>query len=133
MLISSFSTSWITARSFPSASLLLNVIHVSNDLGGDIRLRKIRGQDLDTGEAATVRLLDAGRGVIGYPLEFCVRFDVGHPHFPTVAAGVFHAWYGTRLGKDVHTVEVETNGAVTNANYLKPLQTRLRQAYHLDY
>ena len=45
---------------------------------GDVTLRKIRGSNLDTGEAATVRLLQAGRGVIGYPLEFCARFDVGH-------------------------------------------------------
>jgi len=103
------------------------------DLGGDIRLRKIRGQDLDTGEAATVRLLDAGRGVIGYPLEFCASFDVGHPHFPTVAAGVFHAWYGTRLEKDIDAVSQETSGGVTDANYLNPLRARLRQAYSLDY
>jgi glycosyltransferase involved in cell wall biosynthesis len=103
------------------------------DLGGDITLRKVRGEDLDTGEAATVRLLDAGLGVIGYPLELCQRFAVGHPHFPTVAAGVFHAWYGTRLGKDIRTVGRETNGSVTDANYLEPLQARLRQVYCLDY
>jgi glycosyltransferase involved in cell wall biosynthesis len=104
-----------------------------DDLGGNITLRKIRGQDLDTGEAATVRLLDAGLGVIGYPIEFCARFAVGHPHFPTVTAGVFHAWYGTRLRKDVSTVDRETNGAVTSKNYLDPLQARLRQSYVLDY
>lgn len=103
------------------------------DLGGNITLRKVRGQDLDTGEAATVRLLDAGLGVIGYPLEFCAAFAVGHPHFPTVTAGVFHAWYGTRLGKDARTVGEETDGAVTDANYLEPLQARLRQSYGLDY
>jgi glycosyltransferase involved in cell wall biosynthesis len=103
------------------------------DLGGNITLRKIRGQDLDTGEAATVRLLDVGLSVIGYPIEFCARFAVGHPHFPTVAAGVFHAWYGTRLRKDVSTVGRETKGAVTSKNYLDPLQARLRQAYLLDY
>jgi len=103
------------------------------DLGRDIRLQKVRGQDLDTGETATVRLLDAGRGVIGYPIEFCERFDVGHPHFPTVAAGVFHAWYGTRLGKEIDAVTQETNNAVTVANYLNPLRARLRQAYSLGY
>src|SRR3954467_3418948 len=41
------------------------------DLGKEVTLKKRRDQDLDTGEAATVRLLDAGRGVIGYPLEQC--------------------------------------------------------------
>ena len=103
------------------------------DLGREITLQKIRGTDLDTGEVATIRLLDAGAGVIGYPLERCERFAVGHPHFPTVAAGVFHAWYGTRLTKEGRTVQEETSGAVSEASYLGPLQARLRQAYHLDY
>jgi glycosyltransferase involved in cell wall biosynthesis len=103
------------------------------DLGGNVILRKTRGLDLDTGEAATVRLLDNGFEVIGYPIEFCRRFDVGHPHFPTETAGVFHAWYGTRLGKDRQTVGEETSGAVTDRSYLEPLQTRLRQFYQLDY
>ena len=102
------------------------------DVGGNITLRKVR-QDLDTGEAATIRLLDAGLGVIGYPLQFCDAFAVGHPHFPTVTASVFHAWYGTRLGKEAPLVNRETNGAVTDTNYLYPLQARLRQAYKLDY
>lgn len=104
-----------------------------SDLGENITLRKVRGQDLDTGEAATIRILDAGLGVIGYPLEFCVPLAVGHPHFPTITAGVFHAWYGTRLRKDARTVGEETNGAVTDANYLHPLQARLREAYRLEY
>lgn len=104
-----------------------------SDLRENIRLTKVRGQDLDTGEAATVRVLNAGLGVIGYPLDFCERFNVGHPHFPTVSAGVFHAWYGTRLRKDNRTVGEETGGTVTDANYLEPLQARLRTAYSLDY
>jgi glycosyltransferase involved in cell wall biosynthesis len=104
-----------------------------SDLGQNIALRKVRGQDLDTGEAATIRLLHAGLGVIGYPLEFCASFGVGHPHFPTVTAGVFHAWYGTRLAKEMRTVREETAGAVSDVNYLKPLQARLRQVYHLEY
>ena len=103
------------------------------DLGQSIVLRKVRGQDLDTGELATVRLLDRGFGVIGYPLEFCTAFAVGHPHFPTITAGVFHAWYGTRLYKEARTVGQETNDSVTFANYLEPLQARLREAYHLAY
>ncbi len=103
------------------------------DLGNSVTLQKPRGTDLDTGELATVRQLDAGLGVIGYPLELCERFAVGHPHFPTVSAGVFHAWYGTRLLKDTRTVGEETSGAVNKTNYLEPLQARLREAYRLDY
>ena len=103
------------------------------DVGKDVTLRKGRREDLDTGEASTVRLLGAEFGVIGYPLEFCARFDVGHPHFPTVAGGVFHAWYGTRLSKEKRTVSEETSGAVNDTNYLEPLQARLRHAYQLDY
>ena len=103
------------------------------DLGEEVTLQKERGQDLDTAETATIRLLDAGRGVIGYPLEYCERFAVGHPHFPTVSAGVFHAWYGTRLSKEKNTVSEETSGAVNDASYLKPLQQRLREVYRLDY
>jgi len=102
------------------------------DLGIEIILRKIR-PEFDTGEAATVQLLKAGRGVLGYPMEFCNSFNVGHPHFPTVSAGVFHAWYGTRLTKEKRAVRRETEGAVTAEAYLKPLQTRLRQAYRLEY
>src|SRR5262249_48982125 len=103
------------------------------DLGEKIMLRKVRGRDLDTGELATIRLLDAGLGIIGYPIEFYALLDVGHPHFPTVTAGVFHAWYGTRLLKDSRTVSEETRGDVTHANYVEPLQARLRKAYNLGY
>jgi len=106
---------------------------LKEDVGGQITLRKIRGLDLDTGEASTIRLLDAGLGVLGYPLEFCERFAVGHPHFPTVTAGVFHAWYGTRLDKETEAVARETKSALTRATYLEPLQARLRQSYGLDY
>jgi CTP:molybdopterin cytidylyltransferase MocA len=102
------------------------------DLDHHVVLRKVR-RTFDTGEEATVRLLEAGLGVIGYPLAFCDRFSVGHPHFPTVAAGVFHAWYGTRVAKEMRAVGRETQGAVTDASYLEPLQQRLRDAYRLDY
>ena len=98
-----------------------------------ITLRKVRGEDFDTAEAATVRLLDEGFGVIGYPLQFCGRFGVGHPCFPTVAAGVFHAWYGTRISKEASTVQEETLNAVNSASYLEPLKERLRCVYRLDY
>ena len=103
------------------------------DLGDRVVLRKVRGHDADTGEEATIRMLDEGLRVLGYPLEFCSRFAVGHAHFPTVAAGVFHAWYGTRVVKDCETVGRETGGAVTRASYLDPLQDLLRSAYALSY
>jgi hypothetical protein len=103
------------------------------DLDHTISLRKMRGANFDTGELATIRLLDAGLNVIGYPLELCRSFDVGHPHFPTVTAGVFHAWYGTRACKDARTVGEETDGAVAYANYVEPLQARLRETYNLAY
>ncbi|MGZ5021311.1 MAG: glycosyltransferase family 2 protein [Chthoniobacterales bacterium] len=102
------------------------------DLDRYIVLRKIR-RNFDTGEEATLNVLNAGLGVVGYPLVFCERFSVGHPHFPTEAAGVFHAWYGTRLSKEIRTVGRETGGAVTDQNYREPLKQRLREAYRLDY
>jgi len=103
------------------------------DLKHHITLRKIRGTDLDTGEAATLKVLSAGFAVVGYPIELCESFDVGHPHFPTQAAGVFHAWYGTRLSKEARTVREETAGAINGGTYLGPLIARLRAAYCLDY
>jgi len=103
------------------------------DLEQTISLRKMQGEDFDTGELATIHLLNSGLDVIGYPLEFCRSFDVGHPHLPTVTAGVFHAWYGTRLSTEAGVVGSETNGRVTHDNYLGPLQARLRKAYQLDY
>ncbi|HEV3409476.1 MAG TPA: glycosyltransferase [Chthoniobacterales bacterium] len=101
------------------------------DLGELITLRKLL--DWDTGEAATVRLLERGFNVIAHELVHSARFDVGHPHFPTIAAGVFHAWYGTRIKKESRSVARETNGAVSASNYLEPLQARLREVYQLDY
>jgi glycosyltransferase involved in cell wall biosynthesis len=109
------------------------MVFEKEDLGGHVTLRKIRGNDWDTGEAATIQLLEAGFGVIGYPLEFCERFAVGHPHFPTVSAGVFHAWYGTRLSKEKRAVGRETQNIVTDASYREPLQAKLRAVYGLDY
>ena len=104
-----------------------------SDLGKLIILRKIRSHTTDTGEEATIRVLDAGLEILGYPMEFCSRFSVGHPRVPTVAAGVFHAWYVTRLIKEQSTVDKETGGAVTRENYKNPLQELLRKAYNLDY
>jgi glycosyltransferase involved in cell wall biosynthesis len=108
------------------------MVFYREDLGRNIILRKMHPK-FDTAEESTVRMLNAGLGVIGHPLVFCERFSVGHPVFPTVAAGVFHAWYGTRLRKETRTVGRETQGAVTDATYLEPLQERLRQAYRLGY
>jgi hypothetical protein len=87
----------------------------------------------DTGEAATVRVLERGFGVIGHPLVHCERFSVGHPHFPTVAGGVFHAWYGTRVQKETRSVTRETSGNVSASSYVAPLQKLLREAYGLAY
>lgn len=104
-----------------------------DDLGGLVVLRKLRGADTDTGEEATIRLLDAKLGVLGHPIKFCHRFSVGHPSLPTVSAGVFHAWYATRLSKETRSVQRETAGVVSDETYLTPLKTRLREAYRLDY
>lgn len=106
---------------------------LNEDLGGHVVLRKVRGHDTDTGEEATIRLRDAGLGVLGYAIEFCEQFSVGHPRVPTVSAGVFHAWYVTRLAKEPDAVARETEGAVTRENYLEPLQALLRRTYGLDY
>ena len=96
-------------------------------------LRKMRGRTSIPAKRRPFRLLDAGLGVIGHPLVFCERFSVGHPHFPTVAAGVFHAWYGTRLAKEMRAVGRETRGAVTDANYLEPLQRVYGRLIDLGY
>ena len=99
------------------------------DLGGLVVLRKLRGEDTDTGEEATIRVLAAGKQVVGHEIAFCPAFDVGHPRVPTVAGGVFHAWYVTRLIRDEAAVIRETDGAVSRARYLDPLLERLRAAY----
>lgn len=57
--------------------------------GATSSCKKACGRDTGTGEESTARLLDAGGGVTAYPIEFCARFSVGHPVFPTVPAGVF--------------------------------------------
>jgi glycosyltransferase involved in cell wall biosynthesis len=103
------------------------------DLGTNIVLRKTPGRDTDTAEDSTIRMLDAGLGVTGYGIEFCQRFSVGHPVFPTVSAGVFHAWYSTRLSKTSDGVSRETAGTVTPENYSMPLRELLRRAYELEY
>ena len=115
------------------------------DVGDAIVLRKLRGEDTDTGEEATIRLLERGQTVEALPLASCpslgadhelgayARFSFGHPHFPTIGAGVFHAWYGTRLGKDTTTVAAETSGAISERSYREPLVATLREMYRLDY
>jgi glycosyltransferase involved in cell wall biosynthesis len=104
-----------------------------SDLGKLIILRKVRGHTTDTGEEATIRMLEAGKGIIGHPIEYCQQFSVGHPRVPTVAAGVFHAWYVTRLIRDKSTVDEETGGTVSRENYRQPLEELLRKTYRLDY
>ena len=58
---------------------------------------------------------------------------MGHDRVPTVAGGVFHAWYVSRLARHEAEVARETGGQVTRASYLDPLVARLRAAYALDY
>lgn len=104
-----------------------------SDLNGLIVLRKDRGEDTDTGEEATIRVLNAGYNVIRHELRFCSDFAVGHDRVPTVAGGVFHAWYSSRLENNEAEVIRETNGQITRASYLEPLKARLREAYGLAY
>lgn len=99
------------------------------DLGSLVVLRKLRGEDTDTGEEATIRVLAAGLGIVGHEIAFCPAFDVGHPRVPTIAGGVFHAWYVTRLIRNEADVIRETGGAVSRERYLAPLQARLRETY----
>lgn len=121
------------------------MVFYKSDLGREIVLRKMRGEETDTGEESTIRLLEKGLGIEALPLESCpalhpghplaayARFAFGHPHFPTIGADVFHAWYGTRVGKDAAVVGAETSGAITKENYQRPLIARLREFYQLDY
>ncbi len=104
-----------------------------SDLGRAVILRKVRGEDTDTGEEATLRVLAAGGGVIGHEIAFCQAFAVGHSRVPTIAGGVFHAWYVTRLLRMEAEVIRETGGDVSRARYLEPLMARLRVAYRLTY
>lgn len=115
------------------------------DLGGDVILHKVRGETTDTGEEATIRLLERGKTIEALPLESCPslspehphvayrRFSFGHPHFPTISGGVFHAWYGTRIKKDAKVVREETKNTVTDTGYQGPVVTALRQFYSLAY
>ena len=103
------------------------------DLGGLVVLRKLRGTDTDTGEEATIRVLDAGLLTIQHPIVFADAFAVGHDRVPTIAGGVFHAWYVSRLLRHEAAVIQETEGRVTRATYLDPVTARLRAAYQLAY
>ncbi len=105
---------------------------LKKDVGKLVVLGKKRGETTDTGEEATIRVLDAGLGIISHPLTKS-DIDAGHRDFPTVAAGVFHAWYGTRLVKEIATVGNETDGKVTDDGYLGPVVAALRLRYRLKY
>ena len=105
----------------------------------------MRGGNTDTGDEATFRLLERGKKIEALPLESCPalspehpyaayrRFSFGHPHFPTIGAGVFHAWYGTRLKKDAKVVGAETAGAISSNAYQGPMMAALREFYSLNY
>ncbi|MBV9755963.1 MAG: glycosyltransferase [Alphaproteobacteria bacterium] len=103
------------------------------DLNRLIVLRKLRGDDTDTGEEATIRVLAAGHRIIGLPIAHYPPLSVGNPRVPTVAGGVFHAWYVTRLEQNEPEVVRETAGEITGANYLEPLKAKLRAIYRLSY
>jgi glycosyltransferase involved in cell wall biosynthesis len=103
------------------------------DMGKYIVLRKTLGHATDTGEEATQRVLAAGLGVVWHPMALCATHAVGHPQIPTVSAGVFHAWYGTRLTKRKASVLRESGSSITLESYLAPLQAKLRATYRLDY
>ncbi|GAC1344280.1 MAG: hypothetical protein NVSMB18_21630 [Acetobacteraceae bacterium] len=103
------------------------------DLERLIVLRKRFGDDTDTAEEATMRVLAAGLRVEQHPIRFCPELAVGHPRVPTVAGGVFHAWYVSRLLRNEPEVVRETGGQITRATYLEPLLARLRAHYRLDY
>jgi glycosyltransferase involved in cell wall biosynthesis len=103
------------------------------DLDGLVVLRKLRGDDTDTGEEATIRVLEAGREVVRHPILFASDYSVGHPRVPTVAGGVFHAWYVSRLENAEPEVIRETEGAISRAAYLDPLLAKLRAVHGLAY
>jgi len=109
------------------------LVFFKKDLGDLVILRKVRGNDADTGEEATLRIMDAGLVAIRHPIVFSAEFDVGHPRVPTVSGGIFHCWYVTRLLLDPKGVEKESSGQVTPETYLHPLQAKLRARYGLDY
>ena len=115
------------------------------DFGELVVLEKMRGETTDTGEEGTIRILENGLEIAGLPLECCqnlvpphplaayARFSFGHPHFPTISGGVFHAWYGTRVGKEPTVVARETGGNISREVYQRPLMETLRSFYRLDY
>jgi hypothetical protein len=104
-----------------------------SDYGSLVTLRKLQGHDTDTGEEATIRMIAAGKRIIQHPIRFAADLAVGHDRVPTIAGGVFHAWYVTRLEHHEAHVMRETGGKVSIASYMRPLQDRLRTHYNLDY
>jgi hypothetical protein len=103
------------------------------DLGGLIVLRKLRGEDADTGEESTIRVLAAGKKIITAPIEFFAPLDVGRQDIPTIASGVVHAWYSSRLVSQEAEVKRESSGAISMAIYGAPLQNKIRAHFGLTY
>lgn len=104
-----------------------------DDLDDLIVLRKLRGETTDTGEEATIRVLERGLDLIGYDIEFAKQFHVGPAGLPTISGGVFHAWYMSRLIRHEAVVIRETEGRISRASYRDPLLARLRAHYGLAY
>ena len=103
------------------------------DAGTLVNLRKLRGVDTDTGEEATMRVLAAGYEVLAYPIEHCAHLNVGRRNIPTISAGVFHAWYISRLHHEESEVIRETNGAISRSTYSVPLQNKIREVFKVNY
>lgn len=104
-----------------------------DDLDDLVVLRKLRGDTADTGEEATIRVLERGYDLVGHAIAFADPFAVGHARVPTIAGGVFHAWYMSRLIRHERDVIRETDGAISRAGYHDPLVARLREHYALTY
>lgn len=104
-----------------------------SDLGTSIVLRKVRGETTDTGEEATIRNLDRGLSVIRCMADFYPALDVGRSDVPTIAGGVVHAWYTSRLEHNEDEVLRESGGAVSRASYSEPLQQKIRQLFDVPF
>jgi hypothetical protein len=104
-----------------------------SDLGGLIALRRLRGANEDTGEESTIRVLAAGKKIVTLQTRFYAPLGVGRQDIPTMAGGVVHAWYASRLACQEPEVQRESAGAIGAASYGAPLQQKIRAHFDLDY
>ena len=108
--------------------------------GGDVVLRKVRGETTDTGEEATIRLLERGKKIEALPLESCPslapdhphaayrRFSFGHPHFPDDQRRRFPrlVWHAVEEGSEGGGRGNGRN-AITATAYQGPMMAVLRR------